>query len=175
MVPMSERRETIPAALERSLMIEAGYRCAVPTCRTVQPLDIEHIEDYTRVKKHEFSNMIVLCKNCHGMKGSGPRKLDRKALKQIKANLGLINHRYNDTERRILEHFTRDEAATEVRLPATPVLFSYLIQDGLIDAVPDSGYSVLLGTGYDDFLFRDYHLSELGQELVRKLRENLDM
>lgn len=58
------------------------------------------------------------------MKGNGPRKLDRKALKQIKANLGLINHRYNGTERRILEHFARDEAATEVRLPATPVLFS---------------------------------------------------
>lgn len=61
------------------------------------------------------------------MKGTGPRKLDRKALKQIKANLALINHRHNDTERRILEHFTRDETATEVRLPATPVLFSYLI------------------------------------------------
>lgn len=119
--------------------------------------------------------MIVLCKNCHGMKGSGPRRLDRKALKQLKANLGLINHRYNDTERRILEHFTRDETTTHVRLPATRVLFGYLIQDGLIEDVPGSGYSILLGTGEDDFLFRDYQLTELGQELVRKLRDNLDM
>jgi HNH endonuclease len=172
---MSEPRESIPANLQRSLMIEAGYRCAVPTCRTAQPLDIEHIEDYSRVRKHDFSNMIVLCKNCHGMKGTGPRRLDRKALKQIKANLGLVNQRYNDTERRILEHFARDANATQVRLPATQVLFGYLIQDGLISAIPDTGYSVLLGTGDDDFLFQDYGLSKRGQEFVRKLREHLDI
>ena len=64
----------ISNALERALMIEAGYRCAIPTCRTVQPLQIEHIEDYSKVQKHEFANMLVLCANCHGMKGEGPRK-----------------------------------------------------------------------------------------------------
>lgn len=169
---MSAIREAIPAELERSLMIEAGYRCAIPTCRTVHPLDIEHIEDYSRVKKHEFTNMIVLCKNCHGMKGTGPRKLDRKALKRIKANLGLINQRYNDTERRILEHFTRDEAATEVRLPATPVLFDYLMQDGLMESVPDSGYVVMRVSGDDDPIFLDYRLTDLGKELVHRLRDN---
>ncbi len=40
---------------------------------------IEHIEDWARVKKHEFANRLVLCLNCHGLKGEGPRKLDRKA------------------------------------------------------------------------------------------------
>lgn len=172
---MITTRDALPAELQRSLMIEAGYRCAIPSCRTVYPLEFEHIEEHSRVKSHGFSNMIVLCRNCHGMKGNGPRKLDRKALKRIKANLGLINQRYNDTERRILEHFTRDEAATEVRLPATPVLFSYLMQDGLIEAVPDSGYCVPLDSGEDDFLFLDYRLTEHGKDLVQKLRDNQEV
>ncbi|MFQ6397728.1 HNH endonuclease signature motif containing protein [Nocardia sp. KC 131] len=51
-------RQPIPASLARELMLESGYRCAVPTCRTVEPLDIEHIDEYATVKKHEFSNMI---------------------------------------------------------------------------------------------------------------------
>ncbi|CQD21584.1 HNH endonuclease [Mycolicibacterium conceptionense] len=122
-------------------MIEAGYRCAVPTCRTVAPLEIEHIDDYAKVGKHEFANMIVLCANCHRMKGSGPRQLDRKALKIIKANLATINHRYNDTERRILEHFTENPEADAVLLPETPVLFGYLIKDGLIEGLTDYHYA----------------------------------
>lgn len=169
-----EPRQAIPAELERALMIEAGYRCAIPTCRTVYPLDIEHIDEYSRVKKHEFSNMIVLCKNCHGIKGTGPRKLDRKALRAIKANLGRINQRYNDTERRILEHFARDSSTVEVRLPATPVLFHYLLQDALIEVVPESGYAVLQESGIDDFLFQDYRLTPRGTEMVQKLRDSQD-
>src|SRR4030095_12017013 len=60
---MSNDRPPIPAALERDLMIEAGYRCAV--CKTTEPLQIDHIEEWSVVLKHEFENMIVLCANCH--------------------------------------------------------------------------------------------------------------
>lgn len=169
-------RLPIPAELERALMIEAGYRCALPTCRTVFPLEIEHIEDYARVQKHEFSNMIVLCANCHRMKGSGPRSLDRKALKQIKVNLGLINQRYNDTERRILEHFVRNPYERLVMLPGTQVLYNYLIQDGLIFQDLEAGYSVMTNDPLnDDYIVRGYELTEHGQEVVVRLRENQDM
>jgi hypothetical protein len=70
-----EGRPPIPAELERSLFLEAGYRCAIPTCRAVAPLTIDHIEDWANVKEHKFINMLVLCRNCHGIKGEGPRKL----------------------------------------------------------------------------------------------------
>src|SRR3954454_2013730 len=154
---MGDDRDAIPADLVRQLMIEAGYRCAIPTCRTVQPLEIEHIEDYARVKKHEFSNMIVLCRNCHGLKGTGPRALDRKALKRLKANLAIINQRYNDTERRILEHFVQNPHEHKVVLPATEVLFHYLLQDGLL--VTESEPTGFWGTTKDEgdfFITRGY-------------------
>ena len=63
-------------------MLEAGHRCAILTCRQIGPLQIEHIEDWARVKKHDFENMIVLCANCHGRKGCHRRRspeLDRTA------------------------------------------------------------------------------------------------
>lgn len=158
-------------------MIEAGYRCAVPTCRTVAPLEIDHIEDYARVGKHDFSNMIVLCANCHRLKGDGPRNLDRKALRIVKANLALINQRYNDTERRILEYFAENPDAEAVLLPETPVLFGYLLKDGLIegqdrDRGVETALSVETNDGQVHFITRGYALTEEGHRFVLDLREN---
>ncbi|MDH6247034.1 hypothetical protein [Mycobacterium sp. OTB74] len=42
-----------PAEQERAPMTEAGYRCAVQTCATVVPVEIDHIESYTMVRTHE--------------------------------------------------------------------------------------------------------------------------
>lgn len=126
-------REPIPADLERALFIEAGYRCAIPTCRVVAPLLIEHIEDYARVKEHKFENMIVLCANCHGLKGSGPRRLDRKALRQFKANLSLLNHRYGEVERRILDDFAQNPTPNMRFLHgAMQILVRNLVADGYL-------------------------------------------
>jgi hypothetical protein len=169
-------RRPIPAELERALMLEAGYRCAIPTCRTVQPLEIDHIEDYADVKDHAFHNMIVLCANCHRLKGTGPRSLDRKALRQLKANLGRINQRYNDTERRILEYFAENGADAMVSLPGSQILYSYLIKDGIIELEPDSDGSVTIYTADADeppfFLTAGYRLTEAGRELIALYAEN---
>ena len=59
-------RDHIPNELQRTLMLEVGYRC--PLCKATEPLEIEHIEEWAQVQKHEFSNMIVLCANCHRRK-----------------------------------------------------------------------------------------------------------
>lgn len=167
---------TIPAKLERALMLEAGYRCAVPTCRVVGPLEIEHIEDYAKVQKHEFHNMIVLCRNCHGMKGKGPRALDRTALKQLKANLGITNQRYNDTERRILEYFATNPETELISLPSTEVLYSYLIKDGLLaksmEALDGTVVVEVDGTEYPVGSWT-YELTETGKTFVEHLRDSL--
>jgi hypothetical protein len=43
-------------------MIEAGHRCAIPTCRAAAPLVIDHIVDWAVAKEHGFENLIVLCR-----------------------------------------------------------------------------------------------------------------
>ncbi|PYE14059.1 HNH endonuclease [Williamsia limnetica] len=166
-------RPPIPAELERALMIEAGFRCAIPTCRTVFPLEIEHIEDYSVVLKHEFGNMIVLCANCHRLKGTGPRSIDRKALRQIKSNLGIVNQRYNDTERRILEHFAEHGITGKVELPNAEVLFRYLLKDGILKAeeVP-TGFWAETEDGKSHYMTRGFELTDKGKDLVSHLMEN---
>jgi HNH endonuclease len=98
-------RPDIPGPIERDLMIEAGYGCAV--CKTRQPLVIDHIEEWAKVKAHEFANLIVLCANCHGLKknSSDPRHINRASLRKIKQNLMFLNGRYSDLERRIIDRF----------------------------------------------------------------------
>jgi hypothetical protein len=39
---MPNRRVTIPEATKRAVFAEAGYRCAVPTCRGLLVLDLHH-------------------------------------------------------------------------------------------------------------------------------------
>jgi HNH endonuclease len=164
-VGMPEGRSDIPRELERALFVEAGHRCAIPTCRAVAPLVIEHIDDWATVREHTFENMIVLCANCHGLKGEGPRKLDRKALRQYKINLGIINNRYSDFERRVLEYFT-EEDRWHLVLPADlDILVLYLIKDGLLVKVPREK-----GTWYDEKLTQQgYVLTPAGREFVKNL------
>jgi hypothetical protein len=38
------KRITIPPRLRLDMLIEAGYRCAVPTCRTILTLELHHID-----------------------------------------------------------------------------------------------------------------------------------
>lgn len=160
-VPAVPQRPAIAAELRRSLMVEAGHRCAIPTCRAVAPLQIEHIDNWAKVKRHNFEDMIVLCANCHGRKGNGPGQIDRRSLRQYKANLAVINSRYGDLERRVLEHFAeqrdryhfvfdgRSEVAEDwprrlsVAIPgAMRLLMKYLVQDGYVELVPSGQQTV---------------------------------
>src|SRR5487761_1639893 len=61
---MPQGRPAIPADLKRRVLMEAGHRCAIPTCRTV-PVELAHIEPYSEVRGHAFENLITLCPTCH--------------------------------------------------------------------------------------------------------------
>ena len=81
---MPSNRPAIPAELYRSIKVEAGHKCAVPTCRQT-PIEIAHIEPWAKVKKHEFHNLIALCPTCHTRFDKG--EIDSKSMKIYKANL----------------------------------------------------------------------------------------
>jgi HNH endonuclease len=135
---MPEQRPAIPAELERNLMIEAGYRCAV--CKETSGLVIDHIVEWARVRKHEFNNMIVLCAVCHARKrnNSDPRHISRASLEQIKSNLMILNYRYSDLERRIIEAFQAHLVANPRDNPSVLIpermslLVWYLIRDRFV-------------------------------------------
>ena len=135
-------RPAVPAELKRRLLQEAGFRCAVPTCRTIDPLDIEHIDGWAKVKEHKFENMIVLCANCHARVTRG--KIPKSAIRNYKANLAVTNGRYSLFEMRLLEFFyVGYEAMTENKTYITPVSISRKISEDSclhVKGLVDDGY-----------------------------------
>ena len=77
-------RPSIPAELKRQVLVEAGHRCAIHTCKQTTT-EIHHIIPYEKCKKHEFDNLIALCPNCHARVHNG--EIDAKSLKIYKQYL----------------------------------------------------------------------------------------
>lgn len=48
---MAKKRKKILPGLERDLYMEAGWRCAVPTCRVDKPLEMAHISPASQMVK----------------------------------------------------------------------------------------------------------------------------
>jgi len=66
--------EKVPSltSRERAQLIDAvGNQCENPNCQIPYPLDIHHIIPKEKGGTNKLRNLIVLCKNCHGMAGKG--------------------------------------------------------------------------------------------------------
>lgn len=113
--------------------MEAGHRCAIPTCKTV-PVEIAHIEPWSRVHRHTFDNLIALCPTCHTRYDK--LEIDRQSMLQYKANLMVLAGRYGDLERRVLRLFAETRDAEYIDQPGgLKLFFLYLIEDGLLQFV----------------------------------------
>jgi hypothetical protein len=74
---MPEGRPKIPAQVEREVKMEAGYRCAIPACRQ-HPVEIAHIVPWSKVRVHEYRNLIALCGVCHARFDRGVASTGRR-------------------------------------------------------------------------------------------------
>jgi hypothetical protein len=163
---MTNDRPTIPRELEREVLMEAGHRCAIPTCKQV-PVEIAHIEPYRDVVSHTFGNLIALCPTCHTRYDKG--EIDRKSMKLYKAKLSIINNRYGDFERRVLQYFVKNSASSSVEVTngkESEIHLFYLIKDGLIhktkvDYPPDASFA----GGYK---LAFYELTREGRDFIKK-------
>lgn len=92
---MTEGRPPIPAELERRVKVEAGHRCAIPTCRQVE-IDIHHIVPWAKARSHDYENLIALCPNCHRRAHRG--EIDAKSLALYKFNLRTAHDKFSQLE-----------------------------------------------------------------------------
>jgi hypothetical protein len=126
---MPDGRPEIPMAIKRAVLIESGYRCAMPLCRETT-LEFAHIEPWSKVQVHEFANIVALCPTDHARFDKG--QIDKIAMRQIKANLSLLSHRYTELERRVLDQFARD-GGDYVGLEASlEVMYRSLVEDDVL-------------------------------------------
>src|SRR5215204_1270528 len=64
-------RKAIPKATAIQVLTEAGYRCAVPTCRQILAIDIHHIVEVSKGGSNDLQNLLALCPNCHTLHHRG--------------------------------------------------------------------------------------------------------
>ena len=131
---MADGRKALPRPTERDVLVEAGHRCAIPTCRDRHP-EVHHITPVKAGGSDDFENLIALCPNCHGMADRG--EIDRKAVRQYKANLSVLNHRYSSMERRVLDYLAIT-GESSIDIPAgMDILLWCLVEDGYLTAPRD--------------------------------------
>ncbi len=63
---MSERKKP-PHNVVVAVLTEAGYRCAVPTCRTILAIDLHHMVEVAEGGGNEPGNLLALCPTCHAL------------------------------------------------------------------------------------------------------------
>lgn len=82
-------RQTILDTLRRQVLTEAGYRCAVPTCRGILALDLHHMVEVQDGGGNTLSNLIALCPTCHALYTRGT--ISRDAIYAYKSMLVALN------------------------------------------------------------------------------------
>ena len=158
----------MPDPVKRDILLEAGYRCAIPRCMA-HTLEIAHIVSYEESGgDNSRENLIALCTNHHTLYDV-EKKIDRKAMKIIKNKLGIINGRYNDFEQRVFRYFAKNSETSEIQLSdavEVDILLMNAVEDGYIrkgDIIePPTGDYV---SGYKLAI---YQITPEGREFIRK-------
>ena len=96
---ITEERPPIPVETRRQVLVEAGHRCSIPTCRHIE-IDVHHIVPWSKGREHKYENLIALCPNCHRRADRGD--IDRKSLRLYKANLRFIHDKFSQLELDVL-------------------------------------------------------------------------
>lgn len=154
-------RPPIPAEIERAVKIEAGHRCAIPTCRFPR-IELAHIIPWAEVQTHSFENLIALCPNCHNLYDKD-KKIDRKSMQIYKANLGLLNYRYGEFERRVLQIFCDLPLEESICLPGWhDIHLLHLLKDKLLIKTDENSGCIIGGVPS----WEKYKLTSSGRKFV---------
>ena len=125
------------------------------------PVELAHIVPWSQVQEHTFGNLIALCPTCHTRYDQGD--IDRKSMLQYKANLSVLNSRYGDLERRVLQLFANNPRADTIRMGSdVDLLMMYLVEDGLLEIVPRQSGVYIDG----EPTHRLYKITRPGREFV---------
>ena len=101
-------RPAIPTEVKRRILMESGYRCAVPTCRF--PItEKAHIISWAESQDHSYENLIALCPNCHTMYDKGT--IERAAIIAYKKKLMFLNDVYSRFELDVLDYMKQHKRA----------------------------------------------------------------
>lgn len=156
-------RQRIPNDVKFRVLVEAGYRCAVPTCRTILTLDLHHIIEVNKDSGNDPDNLICLCPNCHALYHR--QKIPQEAIRIWKMILVSLNNAYDKEaiDYLLMLHIIENTDDKDFSLIVSGdgfLRFSALLNSGMINVtyIPRSRY------GHDACY--DLGLSEKGNSFV---------
>lgn len=138
-----DSRPPIPADIRRRVLVEAGHRCAIPTCRYIE-VDVHHIIPWAQCQAHEYDNLICLCPNCHRRADRG--EIDRKALRLYKMNLRFTHDKFSQVEVDILFELSKlPPGQALIWPPFSLLLLKRLLDVGYIAATKSPAHMSISG------------------------------
>jgi len=170
-------RDVVPADIKRAVLVEAGHRCAIPTCRATTT-EIAHIVPWAESHDNSFENLIALCPNCH-TRFDQKKEIDRLAVKMYKHNLGILNNRYGEFERRLFEVLAKTGERVFVLGAAGDLLVANAVKDGFFEDkhVQGMNFDVKSSNGYSKSfpMTFTYWVTDAGVEFIRRFASGSDI
>jgi HNH endonuclease len=123
-------RKTIPKATVIQVLTEAGYRCAVPTCRQILAIDIHHMVEVSEGGGNDQQNLLPLCPTCHALYHRGTISSD--AIYAWKATIVSLSQAFDTQSIDDLLFLANSHVANHLHVSGDGVAkFSRLIGAGL--------------------------------------------
>jgi hypothetical protein len=166
---LARRRKALPIPVRTEVLIEAGYRCAVPTCRTILAIDLHHMVEVREGGPDDASNLLALCPTCHALFHRG--EIAAEAIRVWKSMLVSLNHGF-DREAKDKLLFLAVEGRPKLFSADGVLAFTGLIASGLVQCGREQRVVHARGTGTDASKSRyPLELSEKGRLVVAAWRE----
>lgn len=109
-------------------LVQAGHRCAIPTCRH-PTTEIAHIVPESESHDDSFENLIALCPDCQ------KKEIDAQSMRMYKRNLGILNSRYSDFERRVFDQIAETDRRSFIVEAGLEIPLLHAVNDGLLKRV----------------------------------------
>ncbi len=123
-------RKAVPTNVQLQVLIEAGYRCGVPTCRTILALDLHHMVEVSEGGANTPDNLLALCPTCHALHHRGT--IPREAIFAWKSILVSLTQAFDRETLDLLLFLTHPQSGEGLALDGAGVLrFARLIAAGL--------------------------------------------
>ena len=167
----SQPKSNVPY-LWRPVIVVPFLRVELPP----QKLRISFLRAETQ--DNSFENLIALCPNCH-TRFDQKKEIDRQAVKMYKHNLGILNNRYGEFERRLFEVLAKSNERVFVLGAAGYLWVANAVKDGFFEDkhVEGMGLQVNGSNGFSkNFpMSFTYWVTDAGVEFIKRFASGIDI
>ena len=173
MIEMEQKSRYISPTNKQIILMEAGYKCANPTCRHILTLELHHIVWVKEGGGSNTENLIALCPNCHSLHTYG--KIPKEAIEVWKSMLVSLNNPNRATVDLLIVLYREEERLVAAETDSTEITPPFrftgdglgalagLITAGLVEISRRLSGASHFGGGMPSFEVR---LTESGRRLV---------